>query len=39
MLTGHSNYVNGVAVTPDGKQMISISFDKTIKVWSIENSE
>ncbi len=35
-LTGHSNRVNALAVTPDGKQVISASDDKTLKVWNLE---
>src|SRR4028118_1574771 len=34
-LEGHSNSVNAVAVTADGKRAISGSFDKTIKVWGL----
>ncbi|WP_237395699.1 hypothetical protein, partial [Okeania sp. KiyG1] len=28
-----------MTVTPDGKRVISGSFDKTIKVWSLETGE
>jgi len=34
--TGHSDSVKALAVTPNGKQVISGSFDKTIKVWSLK---
>ncbi|MBD2492862.1 WD40 repeat domain-containing protein [Nostoc sp. FACHB-280] len=34
-LTGHTASVNVVAITPDGKQVISASSDKTIKVWNL----
>src|SRR4051812_17281066 len=38
-LTGHSNYVNCVAVTPDGNNIISGSFDKTIRVWNLKTGQ
>ena len=34
-LKGHSSSVNAVAVTADGKQAISGSNDKTLKVWDL----
>ena len=38
-LTGHSSlitsWIRGVAITPDGKTIISGSWDKTIKIWGI----
>ena len=35
-LEGHSDGVNAVAVTPDGKRAVSASWDKTLKVWDLE---
>ncbi|MFM6267558.1 MAG: WD40 repeat domain-containing protein, partial [Dolichospermum sp.] len=32
---GHNNSVNAIAVTPDGKTVISGSDDKTIKTWDL----
>ena len=37
-LTGHSNAINGVAVTADGRRAVSAS-DKTLKVWDLESGE
>jgi len=38
-LAGHSDKVNAVAITSDGKKAVSGSADKTLKVWDIENGE
>ena len=35
-LEGHSDAVLGVAVTLDGKRVVSASEDKTLKVWDLE---
>ena len=29
----HSSYINSVAISPDGKAIVSGSLDQTIKVW------
>jgi len=34
-LTGHSDRVLAVAVTPDGRRAISASADRTLKVWDL----
>jgi WD40 repeat protein len=34
-LPGHSHWVNAIAVTPDGKTVISGSDDNTIKIWDL----
>lgn len=36
-LTGHDNWVRGIAFHPGGKYMISASDDKTIRVWDLHN--
>jgi len=38
-LPGHSALVYAVAVTPDGKRAVSGAYDRTIKVWDLENQE
>ncbi|MEG3972674.1 WD40 repeat domain-containing protein [Microcoleus sp. T2B6] len=38
-LKGHSERVNAVAVTADGKQAISASSDKTLKVWDLTTGD
>jgi hypothetical protein len=38
-LSGHSDWVQAVAVTPDGKLAISASDDHTLKVWDLESGE
>jgi WD40 repeat protein len=35
-LEGHLDYVNGVAVSTDGRRAVSASDDKTLKVWDLE---
>ena len=34
-LTGHSNYVIGVAISSDNQTLVSCSYDKTIKLWHV----
>ncbi|MEH2331060.1 WD40 repeat domain-containing protein, partial [Nostoc sp.] len=36
---GHSQRVTAVALTPDGKKVISASFDNTLKLWNLETGE
>jgi WD40 repeat protein len=36
-LEGHADWVNAVAVTPDGSRAISGSDDRTLKVWDLES--
>jgi WD40 repeat protein len=35
-LYGHTDAVNAVAITPDGKKVVSASRDKTIKIWDFD---
>ncbi|OCR01371.1 hypothetical protein BCD67_23240 [Oscillatoriales cyanobacterium USR001] len=34
-LTGHSDLVRSVAISPDGQTLVSGSLDKTIKIWNL----
>ncbi len=36
-LTGHEHYVIGVAISPDNQTLVSCSYDKTIKLWHLDN--
>jgi WD40 repeat protein len=38
-LTGHSDAVNNIALSPDGKRLISGSNDKTVIVWDLTNGK
>jgi WD40 repeat protein len=39
IIAAHEKRINGVAVTPDGKQAISASSDHTLKVWDLQSGE
>src|SRR5205823_3324287 len=34
-LRGHTERVNGVAYSPDGKQLVSVSNDQTMRIWDV----
>ncbi|QDL12402.1 serine/threonine protein kinase [Brasilonema octagenarum UFV-E1] len=38
-LTGHTDWVWSVAISPDGKTLVSASIDKTIKIWNLQTGE
>jgi WD40 repeat protein/RNase P subunit RPR2 len=38
-LTGHTNWVKSVAVSPDGTWAASGSNDKTVKIWDLETGQ
>ncbi|VFM97578.1 MAG: WD40 repeat [Candidatus Kentron sp. G] len=36
---GHKAVINDVLFTPDGKRLVSVSDDKTIRVWDVQGGE
>ncbi len=38
-LKGHSNSATSFAVTPDGKFLLSASYDRTIRIWDLTSNE
>jgi len=36
---GHTEWISSVAITPDGRYVVSASYDNTLKVWDIKNGE
>ena len=36
---GHMAMINGIAFTPDGRQLVSASDDKTIRVWDLASGK
>lgn len=39
VLTGHSDWVTGVAILPDGQHAVSSSLDGTLRVWDLANGQ
>jgi len=39
ILTGHNGSIYAVAITPDGKQVVSASLDKTLKIWDLATAK
>jgi WD40 repeat protein len=38
-LKGHTNSVNAVAVTADGRRAVSASADQTLRLWDLANGQ
>jgi WD40 repeat protein len=38
-LKGHAGQVTSVAFSPEGKRIVSGSFDNTVKVWDASRSD
>jgi WD40 repeat protein len=36
-LQGHTDSVNTISFSPDGKYLVSGSSDKTVKIWNFES--
>jgi WD40 repeat protein len=36
-LLGHSNWINSLVITPDGRYLVSGSFDGSLKIWDLES--
>jgi len=37
MFEGHSHWVRDLAWSPDSSQIVSVSDDKTVKVWDLKS--
>jgi len=35
-LQGHTNWISSIAISPEGKRVVSASWDNTIRIWDID---
>ena len=35
VLNGHTDEIHAVAISPDGRRLVSAAFDNSVKVWDI----
>jgi WD40 repeat protein len=38
-ITGHSNWITSAEFSPDGKRLVSGSFDKTVRIWDAQTGK
>jgi WD40 repeat protein len=39
VLTGHTENVYSIAISPNGRILASTSYDRTVRLWNLENSQ
>jgi WD40 repeat protein len=38
-LKGHASAVSAVAISPDGKRVVTGSYDRTVRIWDIKTAQ
>jgi WD40 repeat protein len=38
VLEGHTQNVNGVAFAPDGRTLVSVSYDQSVRIWPLSGT-